>query len=262
LPSEESEGRSKLIPIAVGAAVLIAIVFVVLRFVHTGNSGPSGQESTLQAEAQQQEKLKDWTGAIATYQSLAQLKGTLAADANSQGERLQQMVDHENDLYGQAQKAAAGGDFASAKNLYQEVADLHGDREAEASDAVKKMSAELTAVNEKPVHTPVNNSAAKPAPAKKPAPPPVEAVKTNPPPAPAVAPAEAAAPAPAKPTANCQLIASDVPRYLNMADTNRGRGKYADAEREYNSVLQCEPDNDRAKSGLARTKQAEAIGPN
>jgi hypothetical protein len=58
------------------------------------------------------------------------------------------------------------------------------------------------------------------------------------------------------------LIPTDIPRYLDMADNNRGRGKYSDAERQYNSVLQCDPENDRARSGLSRTKQAEAIPSN
>jgi len=259
MQSRESSG-APVILIIVGVAALIAIAFVGLRFFH-GNPGPTPQETTLQQEAQQQEKLKDWPGALASYRSLAQLNGTLANDANAQVTRLQEMIDKENSLFGQAQGDAASGDFSGARSLYQQVADLHGDREQEALDSVGKMTTAL-----KPV-------LAKPAPATHPAPPPpVRAKATKKPekktpvqtasttaapaqPAPAPAP-QAEAP---KPTANCQLIPSDIPRYLEMADNNRGRGKYTDAEREYNSVLQCDPENERARSGLARTKQAEAI---
>jgi serine/threonine protein kinase len=249
----ESRGMP-IIPIVVGAAVVIALVFVLLRFVHS-SSGPSSQEVTLQQQAQQQEKLKDWLGALASYKDLAQLNGTLASDATAQATRLQGMIDKENYLFGQAQGDAASGDFASARDLYQQVADLHGDREQEASDGVQKMSAELKAAAAKP--QPVAHVTTTPAHAK----PPAVAKKQPAPPAPKVAnqPAPAPAPPAEKPSANCQLIPTDIPRYLDMADTNRGRGKYSDAEREYNSVLQCDPTNDRARNGLARTKEAEAI---
>jgi serine/threonine-protein kinase len=238
------------IPIIVGAAVLIAIAFVALRFIRS-SSGPTSQEVTLQQEAQQQEKLKDWPGALASYKNLAQLNGSLAGDANTQSTRLQRMIDKENYLFGQAKANAASGDFAAARGVYQQVADLHGDREQEAIDAVQKMNGDLKAATVKteaaqhqsppvPVHTKAAPQPAKNAPVS-------EARNTTP------------APAPSKPLANCQLIPTDIPRYLDMADNNRGRGKYSDAEREYNSVLQCDPENDRARTGLNRTKQAEAI---
>jgi serine/threonine protein kinase len=58
---------------------------------------------------------------------------------------------------------------------------------------------------------------------------------------------------------DCQLPAPDLPGYLDMADKNRADGKYADAEREYNSVLICDPGNARARRGLLRAKQAKAL---
>jgi tetratricopeptide (TPR) repeat protein len=161
------------------------------------------------------------------------------------------MIDKENYLFGQAKANAASGDFAAARGVYQQVADLHGDREQEAIDAVQKMNGDLKAATVKteaaqhqyppvPVHTKAAPQPAKNAPVS-------ETRSTTP------------APAPSKPLANCQLIPTDIPRYLDMADNNRGRGKYSDAEREYNSVLQCDPENGRARTGLNRTKQAEAI---
>lgn len=260
-PRSKAAHGAPVIPIIVGVAVLVAVAFVGLRFFH-GNSGPSTQETTLQQEAMQQEKLRNWPGALASYKSLAQINGTLASDANVQAVRLQGMIDKENYLFGQAQGDAASGDLSHARSLYQQVADLHGDREQEALDALGKMSASLkpaAAKPEKATHpTPPQPVHAKETkkPEKK-ATPQTASATTAPTPAPPPAPtAQAEAP---KPTANCQLISSDIPRYLEMADNNRGRGKYTDAEREYNSVLQCDPENERARSGLARTKEAEAI---
>jgi serine/threonine protein kinase len=267
-----SESRKPIIPIVVGVAALLAVAFVGLRFMHGGNSGASSQEATLQQQAQEQEKLKDWTGALATYQSMAQLNGPLASDANSQVTRLQGMIDKENHLFGQAQGDAASGDAPGARVLYRQVADLHGDREQEALDAIQKLSnaplakaspAPTTSKAETVAHqapppparakqTPQQTvgSATKPSAAT-----PQQTASNTPAPPPAAAPA-------AKPSENCQLIPTDIPRYLDMADNNRGRGKYSDAERQYNSVLQCDPENDRARSGLSRTKQAEAIPSN
>ncbi len=61
------------------------------------------------------------------------------------------------------------------------------------------------------------------------------------------------------PVRNCQLIPSSISIYLNRADRNRGEGNYADAEREYNAVLECDPQNERALDGVKRTKEARAI---
>jgi len=252
-PPKESRGVP-IIPIVVAAAAVIALAFVFLRFKH-GNSGPSSQEVTLQQQAQQQEQLKDWPGALASYKDLAQLNGTLASDATAQATRLQGLIDKENYLFGQAQGDATSGDFKAAQDAYQQVANLHGDREQEALDGVKKMSVELKPAPAKPQ---LASHAAPPAAHVK-----QPAVAKKEPAAPAVTDQPAPAPSPAqatpKPSANCQLIPTDIPRYLDMADNNRGRGKYSDAEREYNSVLQCDPTNDRAVKGLARTREAEAI---
>lgn len=257
------ETRSKPItPIVVGAAVVIALAFMGLRFVHSGNSGPSTQETTLQAEAQQEESLKNWPAALDSYKQLAQLKGSLASDASAQATRLQGMIAKEDDLYGEAQGHATADDLAGARALYQQVADLHGDRQQEAMDAVNKMTAEMKT----PPGKSAKAAAAKPEVASHPAPHAKETAKAEPIKSTQSTPQTAsdnssATPAPAtpSPTANCQLIPTDVPRYLDMADNNRGRGKYSDAEREYNAVLQCDPQNDRAHSGLTRTKEAEAI---
>ena len=256
-----TEKRGKpIIPIVVGAAAVIALAFVGLRFMH-GNSGPSSQETTLQAEAQQEEKVKNWPAALDSYKELAQLNGPLAKDASTQVTRLQGMIDDENNLFGQAHGHALAKDFAGARGLYQQVVGLHGDREQEAVDEVNKMNADMKTASTNSGNS-EGGAPAKPKVASKPPTPSphtkeVASTKTTEPDK--TTSTTGSAPPPPQPTTNCQLIATDVPRYLDMADNNRGRGKYSDAEREYNAVLQCDPQNERAHSGLTRTKQAEAI---
>jgi hypothetical protein len=60
-------------------------------------------------------------------------------------------------------------------------------------------------------------------------------------------------------SAKCELLPSDIPIYIGMADDNRANGKYADAEREYNAILQCEPQNEPAVEGLRRTRVAQSL---
>ena len=266
-----SRRNKPVVPIAVGIAAVIAIVFVTAHFKSTG---PTPQETTLQQQAHTDELSKDWPGALATYQSLAHLNGVMAADANEQAARLQGLLENEGDFFRQAQAAAAAGSFSSARDFYQQAANLHGDRQEEAVDGARRMNSELAlsadadptaqsasaapAPTAKPVaSTPSTaNSSASPATKKSAATSASSAKKPA-----AAKPRKAAAAAPAKPgpIANCQLPSNDIPHYLDMADNNRARGQYSDAAREYSAVLQCEPANDRAQSGLSRTKQAEAI---
>jgi hypothetical protein len=57
----------------------------------------------------------------------------------------------------------------------------------------------------------------------------------------------------------CDLNPRQIPDFLEMADRNRARGNYRDAEREYNAVLGCDPRNARAHEGLAKTRAAKAL---
>jgi hypothetical protein len=54
-------------------------------------------------------------------------------------------------------------------------------------------------------------------------------------------------------------IAGLIPNYLSLAETNRNRGQYDAAIRQYNEVLGCEPNNREAQDGLRRTKDAERL---
>ena len=206
------------------------------------------------------EQNKDWLGALRNYKSLANLGGKLANDARVQSERVQGLIDREAALFQQAQDASLSGNVTGARDLYQQAADLHGDREAEAQDAIQKLDAEL---QPPPAPAPEPPPAAPPAKAKPAAE--TKAAKKAATGRPAKAETTesgsgtASAAAKAMDNPNCQLVASDIPRFLDLADGNRGKGKYEDAEREYSAVLECDAQNERAKTGLAKAKTAEAI---
>ena len=56
---------------------------------------------------------------------------------------------------------------------------------------------------------------------------------------------------------NCTIEVSDIPRYLNYAETNSSKGQYEHAISEYNQVLGCQPGNRSALDGLRRAQDAE-----
>jgi serine/threonine protein kinase len=257
--------------VAVLVAVAIAAAFVGYKYM--GFGAPTTQELALQSQAQQAEQNKDWPGALADYKNLGNLNGKLAENARTQQSRLQELVNREVALLQQAQNSSLSGNVTAVRDSYQQVADLHGDREQEAQDAIEKLDAAIeapapaastpdpTPAAATPVAatpTPAPTAKAKPVaakPAKKAAP--KQSAKAD---SGATADgATAKAPSKSFDSPNCQLVASDIPRFLELADGNRGKGKYADAEREYSAVLECDSQNDRARTGLARTKTAEVI---
>jgi hypothetical protein len=76
--------------------------------------------------------------------------------------------------------------------------------------------------------------------------------------APAIAPQPAAKPAepPPAPRGRCDLEPSQYSGQIDLAWKNLGRGKYADAQREFGAVLTCDPGNGRAREGLERARMA------
>ena len=54
----------------------------------------------------------------------------------------------------------------------------------------------------------------------------------------------------------CDLEPSQYSGQIDQAMRNLARGKYADAERQFNAVLACDPGNGRAKEGLERARMA------
>ena len=55
---------------------------------------------------------------------------------------------------------------------------------------------------------------------------------------------------------NCDLDASQYSGQVDQAWKNLGRGKYADAQRQFSAVLACDPNNASARQGLERAKFA------
>jgi hypothetical protein len=57
-------------------------------------------------------------------------------------------------------------------------------------------------------------------------------------------------------TGSCGLDPTLVPKMLEQAEASRAGGKYDAAKRQFQAVLNCEPGNQRARSGLDRTISA------
>ena len=111
-----------------------------------------------------------------------------------------------------------------------------------------------------PPTVPATTIAVPPAPKPTPQPPkPMPTVPKPTPPAPKpTPPALKPTPPTPKPVHECS-IAGLIPNYLSLAETNRNRGQYDAAIRQYSEVLGCEPNNREAQDGLRRTKDAERL---
>jgi hypothetical protein len=102
--------------------------------------------------------------------------------------------------------------------------------------------------------TPVDASAASPAPitkTTKPALPKVADARRNPHPAPPEA----------RPASSCGLNSTDIPSELSIADARFQNRQYKEAERRYRSVLACQPENGHAVSGAERARAALQLQP-
>jgi serine/threonine protein kinase len=224
------------VPLALGVLALLVLAVAVFYFVQDRRAK---EDAALLGHAQQVERQKNWRVALSEFESLSHHSGAIASEALDQARRLRNLLDQEDSLFIKASGYESGGNFSEAKKTYQEVADLHGDKEREALNAVQKLEAKKIVLEE-------------PIPSKK------EEASHKQPKA-VVTEHSASIPTPESPVRNCQLIPSSYAIYLNRADSNRGRGNYADAEREYNAVLECDPQNERALSGLRRTNEAKAL---
>ncbi len=230
------ESRLVVMGIALGVLVLIGVAVLIL---HARNQA----EIALRDRAQELEKSKNWPEALIQYERLALRKGRLAAIGNEGATRLRGLLGQEELAMNKANDAEAKGNISQAKELYTQAASLEGDKEQQARDAVARLDA-LT-----PPAEPARQKFAQ------------ERKKTSPPePAKALEPqALVVTGPPNSKSAKCELLPSDIPIYIGMADDNRANGKYADAEREYNAILQCEPQNEPAVEGLRRTRVAQSL---
>ena len=190
----------------------------------------------LRNKAQQLEEQKNWPAALAAFENLAGNHRTLAGVGRENADRLKKLLNRENLLLAKGHESEVAGKLPEAKSLYQEAADLHGDREQQALGAIETLDSKLIPaehpqpIKKQALHV-TANSAGKSSSVRK------ETSKTA--------------------SESCQLIPSDVARHLERAERARARGEYVDAERQYKDVLACEPGNERATIGLAKTRKAE-----
>jgi eukaryotic-like serine/threonine-protein kinase len=221
-------------PFPIGAVALVlgvAIVLVSFR----GLNASAREDVALRNKAQQLEEQKNWPAALAAYEGLAGSQRALANVGRENADRLKKLLDRENSLITKAQVYEGAGKLPEAKNLYQEAANLHGDKEQQARSAIEKLNSVVTPAE----HPPVTNKRA-------------ARVITSP----AGKKQSARDETPKTAGESCRLIPSDVARRLERADRTRGQGQYGDAERLYKDVLACEPNNERAINGLAKTRKA------
>jgi serine/threonine protein kinase len=227
-------GRRWVLPV-IAAVTLIVLIVAVAYFILQKRTR---DEIALRDLAQRFEQQRNWPEALKQYENLARRRGALSGVGIEHARSLKELLDQESSLLRNARDDETGGNLSEAKRLYQQAADLHGDKEQDALDAAERLNSEKK-------HPEESNAPGKPVIAGK--------AKT------VTAPRSGDKNTPEIDAGNCQLLSSDIAIYLGMADRNRARGKYVDAEREYNDVLSCEPRNDRALAGLNRTKEAKAL---
>lgn len=231
--------KTRAVLLALSALVLLIVIGAVSYLF----SQMSAKEIALLNQAQQLEQQKKWPEALAEYQMLAGGHDTLAKESIKQASRLKRLLGREASLLGEAQSAESHGNISEAKQLYQQVADLHGDMEQVALGAVERLHipenlSDNSHLVSKPASAPKTRTGGTPSAAKIPKIPRHELEGRK-----------------------CQLLTSDIADQLERADRDRAKGNYADAKREYIEVLDCDPRNERAKAGLSKTKAAEAVSP-
>jgi eukaryotic-like serine/threonine-protein kinase len=223
------------VPLAITAVSLILLILAVSYFILQKRSR---DEIALRDLALRLEQQKNWPEALREYEILARRGGALSGLGLERVRSLGDLLDQERSLLKNAQDDEVAGKLSEAKLLYQQAANLHGDREQAALDAVMRLSNE----KQRPGYFGTHGKSATPG-------------KVNP----SIAPRSADSKTSEAKLGDCQLIPTDIASYLSMAERNRARGNYADAEREYNDVLSCDPANERALAGLTRTKEAKAL---
>ena len=247
--TDSTKQPSRLIQIFVERPILIAgIVFAVIVLTVTVLHYGSHSDDALLKHAEQLELDKKWPEALKEYNQVAQGGGDLAKQASEHSKNLGNLLDRENSFVTQAQKKEADGNFSAASLMYQQAADLQGDKEKECLDKVSTLKSQ--------------------------APPAPQSAKVNPPVPAATTPSSTVPASPARATpylprttpskaspppvaGACDLLASDFQSYNDRGERYRAQGKYSDAERNFEEVLKCDPTNKDARSGLQRTKDAE-----
>jgi hypothetical protein len=231
--------RQRAIPFGVGAFALV-IVIAVMSYVVSNR--PTKEDLSLRAQAQQFEQQKNWPAALASFETLSHSGRDLASAGRDNAIRLKKLLDQENSLWTKARNSEASGDLPATRQQYVQIAGLHGDQEQQALSEVQRIDATL---NPPPP--------AKPADSRREQSKGTGAGKSQS--------QSAAKETPKTATEPCRVSPADIPRRMDRAEHARADGHYSDAERLYLEVLACEPNNDKAKMGLDKTKKAREADP-
>jgi serine/threonine protein kinase len=214
------EGRlqPKVVALAVSGLLLAGLTYLSYR-----NSQDARRDRERHAfeEAQSLEGKKQWPQALHEFQNIAGARGAWASRADEKALNLSKLINQENALLHEGEAAMNAGGIDIARVKFLEVVNLHGDLEGVAQSRIGELDRVV-------------------------APPP-----PNPRPEPKVS------VKPPNPGTRCQLSASDIAVRLRRADSNLQLAEYETAEREYASVLACEPSNEHAKNGLDRAHRAK-----
>lgn len=235
-------GKAKLIGILAGAVALAGVALFISRKIA---NDATKKESSAFHQAAEDERNRKWPQAAAEYHALEQGHGALAIQAGNEYTRLAALLQKERELEQAIEQAKAANAYDQAAILLTQLADFHGDME----DQARKEKNEIAAgarweENEFKEYQVGSNHKQAPQTAPK------EVAKKIAPSTPGVAPAI---------QSGCELSPSDLPVRLNRADRNSAQGNYESAEREYLAVLACEPNNERARVGLERTRKAKSM---
>jgi len=188
------------------------------------------------AQALATESKKQWPEALKELRAIASRGGVASAAAEQESRKLSHLIEAEEKLKYEADAAKDYGDYPAALAAFAELANLHGDMEKDAAKQIEQLA---------PLAKPATPEIAPPSSRKVPS-----------------AATRATAPEPQPRGPACQLAPSDVEARLRRAERNRGAGNYESAEREYQDVLACQPNNEQARSGLERTRRAMHMSPN
>lgn len=227
--------RARAVLLTLSAAVVVIVIGGVSYLL---SQWSTKKEIALLSQAQQLEQQKRWPEALAEYEKLAGGHDDLAKESINQASRLKPLLEREASLFGEAQSAESRGKLSEAQLLFQQVVDMHGDMEQRALSAVGKLhTAEIPSDNSSLVSKRANTS------------------RTGP----GSKPSSTKSPSHEIESGKCQLNPSDIPRQLERADSNRAKGDYPEAKRQYIAVLECDSRNERAQTGLNKAKAAEAV---
>jgi hypothetical protein len=219
--------------IAVGV-VLILLMIWGIRIVAAKRDDAAFQRAT------QEERSKKWSAALGEYKALSAGHGALAERAGKEYARLISLLATEKNLKGQIDEARKNRDYEQARDLLKQLASLHGDMEDEALKESDEVAREAQAAQEAQEIQKAQAAQQK-----------VESRGET------TKSAQRNPRTPAEKHSGCELSASDVLIRVKRADKNRANGDYESAEREYLAVLACQPNNEQARAGLERTRNAK-----